>query len=1626
MDITASSINHRAHFAQQFERWVIENKGVAPEGDLLGFIRVYLQRFPLDEWVGRHTGDLYGLCFGLFHMLKKAPAQQAAISVFNPSLDEHGWQCGRSVICILQRDMPFLVDSVRMALSGHDVPVYLLKSTVLEVSRNESGMGVALSSGKEALNKTTSKEALMYFEVSLQPTDAELARIKVALISALEDVTCVVNDHKTILQHLETSRQNISEHQPHEKEVLEFMEWLKHRHFAFLGYRSYELIVHDGAMALREDAEARCGVFRRVAIDNTVIPKSTFSEGMRAFYDSNDVVCFSKAATHSTVHRPIYPDYVVLKRFNRSGEVCGEVRFLGLFTYDVLNQTPFMIPILRVKVSDIIARSELDPDSHDGKNLLRTIENYPRTELILTDVETLFSNVMSIVAINERHLVRLIARRDPFGNFVTCNVFIPKDIYSSSIRQKTQDILSETFNSEDFDFNTFFSESNLVRAQFIFRVDPLSRFDIDLKELEERISDVTRNWDDDLRSSLIETMGESKGVAYYNNYKNGFSPGYQEHFDARYAVQDIALLETLHNSGDIAMNFYQLIGSDTKMMRFRVLHLGEALVLSDIIPILEHLGLRVLGEHPYQIRKRDGVKVWIHDFQLSLGLAVTLDVHAVKNLFEQAFAAVWRGQADSDGFNKLVLGARLNWREVSLLRAYAGYMKQTGFNADQGFIADTLVAHTEITRNLVAVFKSYFDPRLNRDSKATDRAERLSNKIIAALDDVANLNEDRVLRRYLELLDGTLRTNYFQLESGSSKDYISIKFSPRNIPDIPEPRPLFEIYVYSPRMEGVHLRGGKVARGGLRWSDRLQDYRTEVLGLVKAQQVKNAVIVPNGAKGGFVAKQPPQEGGRDAFVAEGIACYKVFIRGLLDLTDNFVNGEIVSPDNVIRRDEDDPYLVVAADKGTATFSDIANEISLSYSHWLGDAFASGGSQGYDHKGMGITAKGAWVSVQRHFRELGIDIQKQDVSVVGIGDMAGDVFGNGMLLSEHICLKAAFNHIHIFVDPNPDAAASFRERQRLFATPRSSWVDYNSDLISEGGGIFLRSSKFVQISKAMKLAFDIGSDRLTPNEFISLLLKAPVDLIWNGGIGTYVKNSAETHADVGDKSNDSLRVNGADLRCKVFGEGGNLGMTQLGRVEYALAGGACNTDFIDNAAGVDCSDHEVNIKILLDEQVVSGELTEKQRNKLLAEMTEEVSELVLQNNYRQTQAISIAQFQSMGRANEYRRFINFLETTGRLNRALEFLPSDESILERQGRGKALTRPELSVLISYAKVMMKEELIHSDIADDPYIAKEIETAMPKILVKKYKEPLYHHRLRREIVGTQVANDMINNLGITAGHRLMETTGANLEDIARAYVVSRDVFEFEAFQHYIQSLDHKVAAQLQAELMSNMIRRVRRGTRWFLRNRRLNLNPSEDVTEFREGLDVVYRAAANALEGSARQEWQVRSRLFEELQVPENWSFRLAMPDNLFSGLGVIESARTAGADNKLVTDIFFRLLALLHLNWFASQLSEVKVETYWQALARESYLDDLESQLRRLTVSLVKMGGKKNNPITFAETIVDQWAAQNEPLIARWKHMITEVQGAQSTDYAMFAVALRELLDLVVATDYFVDNQMAADE
>ncbi|NVK37855.1 MAG: NAD-glutamate dehydrogenase [Gammaproteobacteria bacterium] len=1576
------------------------------------FIKTYYAATPDQELESRKLDDLYGATVACWNFMQRRP-HASKIRVFNPDFEEHGWQSTHTIVEVLHKDVPFLVDSIRMELNRREMSIHFINHAVMHVERNGKG-DLDL---KSPLDHTENpREAIVYVEVDRHSDEAELNDLTKSLGEILEETCLVVDDFDTIKARCDEAIGWIkNSNGPFSKkdinESVAFMEWLLDDHFTFLACEDIASERKaDKTYALR-DKNSVCGLFKKEVHGPDKVIIDDLSPGMQALIMAPQLISITKSGRRSRIHRPAYPDYITIKQVDENGQVTSGRRFLGMFTSNVYTESSFNIPIVRNKTNQVLQRSGLNEGSHHSRELQHILEVYPRDELFHTDVDQLARSAIGILNIQERRRTHMFIRHDQLNKFLSCLVYVPRDLYNTELRHKVQNILVEAFDPADIEFTTYFSESILARTLFALKLKPGAVLDYDEKRIEKDIQAVARSWQDDLMSALIEGVGEEKGNSYFQLYRRAFGASYREEFLPRTAVVDIQHVMSIKEENDIAMSLYRNVADTGNHFKFKLFNPEKLLPLSDVIPILENLGLRVIGEHPYGIFRSDGKEYWIHDFSMIYTFSDNIDLHESKEKFQDAFRAIWFGKAENDSFNRLLLGAHLGWREVALLRAYARYMKQIRFGFSESFIADTLCKYPDLTSFIVRYFVTRFSLVKTPASSRQKYLEKLDAQFTEMLDQVESINEDRIFRRYIELIGATLRTNFFQKDAkGELKRYFSFKLSPRAISDIPLPKPLYEIFVYSPRVEGVHLRGGKVARGGLRWSDRIEDFRTEVLGLVKAQQVKNSVIVPVGAKGGFVAKQLP-EGDRDAFLAEGIECYKTFISGLLDITDNLLEGVVVPPEQVIRFDEDDPYLVVAADKGTATFSDISNGIAQERGFWLGDAFASGGSVGYDHKKMGITAKGAWVSVQRHFRELGIDVQKESISVIGIGDMAGDVFGNGMLRSEYIQLVAAFNHMHIFIDPNPeDVQAAFKERERLFNLPRSAWSDYDSKLISKGGGIFNRSAKSIEISPEMKERFGINVDRLSPNDLIHALLQAPVDLIWNGGIGTYVKASAESHNAAGDKANDSLRINGKQLQAKVIGEGGNLGITQRARIEYALKGkGASFTDFIDNAAGVDCSDHEVNIKILLNSLVQAGDMTTKQRNTLLESMTEEVSDLVLMNNYRQTQAIALAYREAKTRMDEYKRLMNDLERQKKLNRELEFLPSDEDLDERKNQKKGLTRPELSVLISYTKGDLKELLNTEEISQDDYLAKSVESAFPEVLVKKFPESLYGHQLRSEIVATQLANEMVNRMGITYVNRMRDSTGADINAIVKAYVTARDVFRMNELWQQIEALDYKVSSSIQESMMAALMRLVRRGSRWFLRNRRRELNIEEEVARFRDRAANISDKLSDLLAGEGKQVWQEYYDKLIEGDVPEKLAATVAGANNMFSALSIIEGADQTNRSAEDVAATYYQVGCNLDLEWFLEQLNKVSVMSHWQALARETYRDDLDWQQRTLTASIIN-----TLPDGDIDARMNAWLEKSEPMISRWRKTVSELRESDINDFAVFSVALRELLDLAQAS------------
>jgi glutamate dehydrogenase len=1605
----------KADFQHQLKAALAQHIGEQALPQVALFAEQFFGIISLDELTQRRLSDLAGCTLSAWRLLARFEHAQPQVRVYNPDYERHGWQSTHTAVEVLHHDLPFLVDSVRTELNRRGYSIHTLQTTVLSVRRGPQGELLEVLP-KGSAGDGVLQESLMYLEIDRCANAADMSALARELEQVLVEVRVAVADFepmkakvREMLALVDQTPYAVDEGE--KSEIKTFLQWLVDNHFTFLGYEEFTVTgTAEGGQLVYDDASF-LGLTR-------LLRKGLSADDLRiedyavSYLQEPMLLSFAKAAHPSRVHRPAYPDYVSLRQIDASGKVIKECRFMGLYTSAVYGESVHQIPYIRRKVAEIERRSGFDAKAHLGKELAQVVEVLPRDDLFQTPVDELFNTVMAIVQIQERNKIRVFLRKDPYGRFCYCLAYVPRDVYSTEVRLKIQQVLMERLKASDCEFWTFFSESVLARVQLILRVDPKVRLEIDPQQLENEVIQACRSWQDDYAALTIESFGEAQGTNVLADFPKGFPAGYRERFAAHSAVVDMQHLQALTDSRPLVMSFYQpLAQTGERQLHCKLYHADTPLALSDVLPILENLGLRVLGEFPYRVRHRNGREYWIHDFAFTYSEGLKLDIQQLNDTLQDAFVHIVNGDAENDAFNRLVLTAGLPWRDVALLRAYARYLKQIRLGFDLGYIASTLNNHTDIARELTRLFKTrfYLARKLAGDD-LDDKQQRLEQAILTALDDVQVLNEDRILRRYLDLIKATLRTNFYQPDAnGQPKSYFSFKFNPKLIPELPKPVPKFEIFVYCPRVEGVHLRFGNVARGGLRWSDREEDFRTEVLGLVKAQQVKNSVIVPVGAKGGFVPRRLPLGGSRDDVQNEAIACYRLFISGLLDITDNLKDGEVVPPANVVRHDEDDPYLVVAADKGTATFSDIANGIAIDYGFWLGDAFASGGSAGYDHKGMGITAKGAWVGVQRHFRERGINVQQDPISVIGIGDMAGDVFGNGLLMSDKLQLVAAFNHLHIFIDPNPDVASSFVERQRLFNLPRSAWTDYDTSLMSEGGGIFPRSAKSIAISPQMQARFDITADRLTPTELLNALLKAPVDLLWNGGIGTYVKASTESHGDVGDKANDALRVNGNELRCKVVGEGGNLGMTQLGRVEFGLAGGATNTDFIDNAGGVDCSDHEVNIKILLNEAVQAGDMTEKQRNLLLGSMTDEVGHLVLGNNYKQTQALSLAARRAYVRGAEYKRLMADLESRGKLDRAIEFLPSEEQLAERAGVEQGLTRAELSVLISYSKIDLKEQLLKSTMPDDAYLTRDMETAFPPSLVAKYGESMRRHRLKREIVSTQIANDLVNNMGITFVQRLKESTGMSAASVAGAYVVVRDIFHLPHWFRQIEALDYQVAAEVQLALMDELMRLGRRATRWFLRSRRNDLDAGRDVAHFGPHIAALGLKLNELLEGPTRAVWEERYQGYVEAGVPELLARMVAGTSHLYTLLPIIEASDVTGQPAADVAKAFFAVGSSLELNWYLQQISGLPVENNWQALAREAFRDDIDHQQRAITISVLQM---KDAP-EEVEARLALWLEQHEAMVKRWRAMLDDLRAATGTDYAMYAVANRELMDLALS-------------
>ena len=1570
------------------------------------FLRAYFRGVGEEDLSQRAPAEAARMALRHLETGYQRPGGHPLVDVFNTDVATNGFSSPHTVVTLVTDDMPFLVDSLGVALSKAGLAIHLLIHPVLWVKRDGRGKLLEIAEGADDGARSESWQLL---EIDRQVDPSQIAALKEKLESVLHDVKRAVEDWSAMRERVREVGESLRSNPPPlpDEEIEEghaLLNWMAERHFVFLGYRHYRLVRGQASDRLSSDPRSGLGILRGDSSEAARAKSTTLKGDVREHARARELLVITKANSTATVHRGTYLDYVGVKTFGPRGEVTGEHRFLGLWTSTAYYSSPHDIPVLRKKVERVVDHFALDPASHDAKAVLHVLETYPRDELFQASVADLIRISRGVVNLYERRTVRLLVRRDPYHRFYSCLIYVPRDRYNTEVRLAIEQIVATAFDGTQVESQVQIADSNHARLHVVVRTDPGDRRPVDLHAIESHIADATTTWNDRLHAVLIGKQDEASALALANRYRHVFPLAYEEDVDPTDALEDLGNLESLRTDPQgLRLNLYRPRLQRSDRLHLKLTKLGEPLPISDLLPMLENFGLRVISERPYELAWPEGGAAWVQDFELEHREGTRIDLARIETPFREAFAATIAGDVESDGFNRLLLAANLDAREIVVMRAYCKYLLQTGVPFSQASIERTLANNAGIAQNLVRLFETSLDPAAPKQSAA--RSEKIVASIRAALDGVASLDEDRILRSYLDLVQATLRTNFYQPGAdGKPKGYVSFKLDPHKIPDLPLPRPKFEIFVYSPRVEGVHLRMGDVARGGLRWSDRREDFRTEILGLMKAQNVKNTVIVPVGAKGGFFPKRLPS-GPRDAIQTEGIACYQTFIRALLDITDNIVNGRIVAPARVVRRDGDDPYLVVAADKGTASFSDIANAISVEYGFWLGDAFASGGSAGYDHKKMGITARGGWECVKRHFREIGVDIQSQDFTASGIGDMSGDVFGNGMLLSKHMRLQAAFNHQHIFLDPAPDAVSSFAERQRLFDLPRSTWEDYDRKKISRGGGVYSRSVKSISLSPAAQAMLGLQTAAAAPNEIIRAILRMPVDLLWNGGIGTYVKAADETNNEVGDRANDAVRINGAELRAKVVGEGGNLGFSQRGRVEYALAGGRLNTDFIDNSAGVNTSDVEVNIKILLNPLMQAGKLSQKDRDKLLARMTDEVAALVLRNNYLQGQALSTLEMQSAARLAEYQHLIRWFERTGDLNRALEFLPLDDELNERRKRGVGLTRPELAVVLSYSKIWLSNHLLASDVPEDPYLSNELARYFPVPVQERFPRAIPRHRLKREIITTATTNSLINRMGPTFVARTQEETGAEPADIARAYTAAREIFDMRKLWARIESLDNRVTASLQYGMMYQTSRLLRHVTYWLLSHRRRELHIDRAVREFRRGVRELEAEIGHVLVGADRDRFEKVRKEHADAGAPAELAARVACLDANNAALDIVELATAHHTRVVEAARVYFEIGARTGLDWMRQQVEQLTVEGPWQAVARTGLRDSALRIHRRLTERVLDR--KERGP---AQARVTAWVESLGEELAHWQRTLADMRTAGAADFATLTVGVETVRKL----------------
>ena len=1593
--------------------------------------RLCLDSMALHEITSLDLPAFKGACLELLDLGAKRSPKKPEVRLLDPSTVAGAWQSSHSVIAVVTDDMPFLVDSITGALAQRELEIHVALHPQVAVRRDDDGCLLEIAEIGSA-DDGFQNESFTLFEFDAQSGSETLVEIETDIFQVLADVRKAVEDwramrdtNRRLLKELAEKPLLISDEEA--AETRDFLRWIDDDHFTFLGCLEYRLEDEDDRQFLRPVEESGLGLWRKLPLEAKARAQTPLSDDTARLLVAEPLVSITKSTHRSTVHRQVHMDILTFKKYE-GARLAGQIRFLGLFTSTAYSIRASQIPLVRHKVERVIERAGFLPASHNSKGFRHIVESYPRNELFQISTDDLFHFALRILDLQLRPRLALLVREDEAEQFISCMIFIPRDRHSTHLRKRIAKYLEGIFRGELAATYTSISDSPLARVLFLIMVQPGKVPGYDVRKIERRLADVSRTWSERLKEVLTEGLGEEPGLLAWRRYQDAFPSSYAELSSAEAALDDIPKIGRVLDRSTFAMRLYRIEGSAISRFHLRTFELAVPAPLSDLLPKIENMGLEINTEVPFEVRPGDAANpVWIRDFELVTKRG-TIDLEAVREPFEEAFRRLWRGEMENDAFNRLVIAAGLGWREVVLLRAYARYLRQIGSAFSQRYTADILAKNAEITRLLIDLFEALHDPdRAAGDENGDENggeadAEGLRQKIHDAFENIRSADADRILRRFLGLIEATLRTNFYQTvevehrdgKTLEPKEYLALKFDGQKIEDLPKPRPRFEIFVYSPDVEAVHLRGGRVARGGIRWSDRREDFRTEVLGLVKAQMVKNAVIVPVGAKGGFIVKRPPKGSDREEIYAHGLHCYKMMIRGLLDVTDNLdADGRVLPPTRVKRRDGDDVYLVVAADKGTATFSDAANQVAAEYDFWLGDAFASGGSVGYDHKKMGITARGAWESVKRHFREMtretkretgratGRDIQSEPFTVAGVGDMSGDVFGNGLLLSEQTKLVAAFNHLHIFIDPDPDPARSFAERRRLFHLERSAWTDYNLEIVSPGGGVFERHARQIDLSPEARELLGLPGDPITPVEVIRAILRAPVDLLWFGGIGTYAKASGETHSQAGDRANDEVRVDARELRAKVIGEGANLGITQRGRIEYARRGGRINTDFIDNSGGVDCSDHEVNIKIALDGAVRAGKLSAEKRASLLGEMTDEVARLVLLDNELQSLSITLTEHQGGAILDEQAQILAELERAGHVERQLESLPDEAEIAERRDAGQGLTRPEIAVLLAASKIYVYNELLDSPLPDEAPLVEDLVRYFPRPMREPYREEIEGHRLRREIIATHVTNSIINRVGPTFVPRMAKETGRTVSEIARAYTAARDLFDLRSLWQDIDSLDNQISADLQVDMHVRTNRLLERVSRWLLRYGGRPLDISGLVERHEADIVMVSAQLEDMLAGRARDRLRRKMKRLRDQGLPQDLASRVAALEIMPSACDVARCAAESGIGVERIGRIYFAVGEGFGFDRLLKAAREILNGDPWQQAAVMALAEELYFLQAELTRKVAASSAER------PKAAIGDWRKANPIAVGRLEQLLKDFDAVDRIDLAMLTVAEREL-------------------